>query len=80
MKHLGYLLEACSREKERSILSDEKLSTILFAFEIMANAAERQVPPRQIDIPEITGYPSIQKEIEFLERELARKKDIRKVH
>lgn len=79
VKHLGYLLEACSREKERPILSDEKLSTILFAFEIMANAAERRVPPRQIEIPEIVGYPSIQKEIKFLEKELAREKGINKV-
>lgn len=71
-KHLGYLLENCSKESNRPILSDEKLAQILFAFESMANAATRNVSPKQGVIPEIEGYPSIQKEIQFLQKELGR--------
>lgn len=71
-EHLGYLLENCSKESNRPILSDEKLAQILFAFETMANAATRNVSPKQGVIPEIEGYPSIQKEIQFLQKELGR--------
>lgn len=44
----------------------------LFLFETMVNAAARKVPPKEQDIPEITGYPSLAKEIRFLQKELAR--------
>ena len=71
-EHLGYLLENCSKESNRPILSDEKLAQILFAFETMANAATRNVSPKQRVIPEIEGYPSIQKEIQFLQKELGK--------
>jgi hypothetical protein len=37
MKHLGYLLENCSKQSNRPILSDEKLAQSLFAFETMDN-------------------------------------------
>ena len=71
-KHLGYLLENCSKESTRPILSDEKLAQILFAFETMANSATRNVSPKQIGIPEIDGFPSIQEEIQYLQKELGR--------
>ncbi|MEH7239026.1 FUSC family protein [Bacillus sp. JJ1562] len=71
-KHLGFLLENCSKESNRLILSDEKLAHLLFAFETMANAAARNVSPRQGVIPEIEDYPGIQKEIQFLQKELGR--------
>ncbi|MBS4194291.1 FUSC family protein [Lederbergia citri] len=74
-KHLGYLLENCSRESNRPILSHEKLAQILFAFETMANAAARNVSAKQIEIPEIEGYPSIQREIQFLQKELGRSRE-----
>lgn len=66
-KHLGYLLETYSKEENRPVLSDEKLAQILYAFETMANAATRNIAPKQIVIPEIEGYPSIKKEIQFLQ-------------
>lgn len=69
-EHLGYLLENCSKESSRPMLSDEKLARILFAFETMANAAERNVSPKQGVIPEIKDHPGIQKEIQFLQKEL----------
>ncbi|MEH7379201.1 FUSC family protein [Bacillus sp. JJ1533] len=72
IRQLGYLLESCSKESDRPKLSDEKLAQILFAFETMANAAARNVTPKQIGIPEIEGYPSIHKEIQFLQKELGR--------
>ncbi|MFS0824791.1 FUSC family protein [Bacillus sp. 1P02SD] len=72
IRHLGYLLENCSKESNRLILSDEKLAQILFVFETMANAAARNVLPKQKEIPEIEGYPSIHKEIQFLQKELGR--------
>lgn len=67
MKHLSYLLEKCAIEQNRPVLSDEKLAQILYAFETMANAAERQISPKKIPIPTINGFPTIQKEIEFLQ-------------
>lgn len=70
--HLGYLLENSSKELNRPILSDEKLAQILFSFEMMANAAERNVPVKQGVIPAIEDYPSIQKEIQFLRKELGK--------
>ncbi len=72
IRHLGYLLENCSKESNRPILSDEKLAQILFSFESMANAATRNVSPKQRVIPEIESYSSIQKEIQFLQKELGR--------
>ncbi|MFD1781721.1 FUSC family protein [Fredinandcohnia salidurans] len=71
-KQLGFLLENCSKDSDRSNLSDEKSAQILFAFETMANAAARHVSPKQVVIPEIEGYPSIHKEIQFLQKELGR--------
>ncbi|WP_428909508.1 FUSC family protein [Niallia sp. Krafla_26] len=70
LRQLGYLLENCSKENNRPILSDEKLAQLLFTFESMANAATRSVLPKQTAVPEIEGYPSIQKEIQFLQKEL----------
>ncbi|WP_077616987.1 FUSC family protein [Bacillus sinesaloumensis] len=70
-RHLGYLLEKCSKETSRSKLSDERLAQLLYSFETMANATSRGVPTKQLTIPEIDGYLSIKKEIEFLQKELA---------
>ena len=69
-KQLGYLLENCSKETNRPNLSDERSAQLLFAFETMAIAATRNVSPKQIAIPELEGYPSIHKEIQFLQKEL----------
>jgi len=71
-KQLGFLLENCSKDSDRPNLSDEKSAQILYAFETMANAAARNVSPKQVVIPEIEGYPSIHKEIQFLQKELGR--------
>lgn len=71
-KQLGYLLENCSKASERPVHSDEKLAQLLFSFESMANAATRNVSPKQKVIPDIEGYPSIRKEIQFLQNELGK--------
>ncbi|KKK39931.1 membrane protein [Mesobacillus campisalis] len=75
VKHLGYLLKNCSKENNRPNLSDEKLAQILLAFEAMANAATRNVSPKPIEIPEIEGFPGIQKEIQFLQKELGKSRE-----
>ncbi|MBV7505422.1 FUSC family protein [Bacillus sp. sid0103] len=70
IEHLGYLLEKCSKTEERPFLSDEKLSKLLYVFETMANAAERQRPPYLKNVPEIEGFSSIKNEIIHLQRSL----------
>ncbi len=72
VEQLGYLLESCSKEHERTALSDEKLSQLLFAFEKMANAINRKRSAEPRRIPEIEGYPGIQNEIKFLQKQLDR--------
>lgn len=72
VEQLGYLLESCSKDHERHGLSDEKLSQLLFAFEKMANAINRKRSAEPRRIPEIEGYPGIQNEIKFLQKQLGR--------
>lgn len=71
-RHLGYLLELVAKQSNRPILSDEKLAQFLFVFESMALAATRKGTPNPKDIPEISGYPSLQKAIRDLLKEFSR--------
>ncbi len=67
---LSYLLESCSKNDNRPTLSDDCLAQLLFVFETMANAIDRKMSPIMRDVPEIEGYPNIQKEIMYLQRAL----------
>ena len=70
IEHLGFLLEDCSKMEKRPILSDTTLSQLLYACEMMANAPN-QVRPQSIkNIPEIEGFPSIQRELANLQKAL----------
>jgi uncharacterized membrane protein YccC len=46
IEHLGYLLENCSKNENRPILSDTTLSQLLYVCETMANAANRNQSPK----------------------------------
>lgn len=73
IEHLGFLLEDCSKMEKRPILSDTTLSQLLYACEMMANAPN-QVRPQSIkNIPEIEGFPSIQRELSNLQKALISK-------
>jgi hypothetical protein len=67
---LSYLLENCSKNDKRPILSDDNLAQLLFVFETMANATDRRRLLKMRNVPEIEGYASIQKEIVSLQRAL----------
>lgn len=70
IKHLGYLLEKCSKENQRPNLSNRELARILYVFETMANVIIHKVPFKHVAIPNIEMYSSIQEEIEFLQKEV----------
>lgn len=66
--HLAYLLENCANQKTRPILPDETLAQLLYVFETMANAAERQTAPKATAVPDIPGYPTLVNEIRALQK------------
>lgn len=70
IEHLAYLLEDCSKEENRPILSDHVLAQILYACEMMANSASLQRSSSQKVIPEIKGYPTIAKELMNLQNSI----------
>ena len=70
IEHLGYLLENCSKTEGRPYLSDETLSQLLYAFETMANANDRQCALILKSVPDIEGFSSITSEIIHLQRVL----------
>ena len=72
IEHLAYLLEDCSKIERRPILSDKVLAQLLYACETMANASHLKRPSPKKTIPEIDGFPSIQKELLNLQRALSR--------
>jgi len=76
IEQLAFLLEQCSKDANRPILSDSTLAQLLFVFENMANAANRKRAPSIKIIPKIQQYPSIQKETIRLQKSLNRKADL----
>jgi uncharacterized membrane protein YccC len=70
IEHLCYLLEDCSKMEKRPILSDTALSQLLYACESAANAANQKRSPSIKTIPEIEGFPSIQRELINLQKAL----------
>lgn len=67
IEQLGFLLDECLKNSERPILPDRSLAEFLLVFETMANAAEHKQVPITKGIPEIVGFPKIQKEISDLQ-------------
>jgi len=67
---LSYLLETCSKNDRRPILSDDNLAQLIFIFETMANATDRRRSPKIRSVPEIEGYASIKKQITSLQKAL----------
>ncbi|MEH7342978.1 FUSC family protein [Bacillus sp. JJ1532] len=70
MEQLGQLLDLCSKNAQRPILSDESLAQFLFVFETMANTLEHDVIAERKHVPWIEGYSKIQKEIISLQESL----------
>lgn len=70
LEHLAYLLEECSKEESRPILSDKVLAQLLYSCEMMANSASLQRSSSQKVIPEIKGYPTITKELMILQNSI----------
>ena len=70
IEHLGYLLENCSKNTNRPILSDENLAQLLYVCETMAYATDRKQSLSIKNVPEIEKFPSIQNEIMALQKSL----------
>lgn len=63
IEQLGFLLEAASRKQDLPILKDDDLAQLMLVFEMMAKSAKQMESPDTRRIPEIPGFPQIQKEI-----------------
>lgn len=70
LEHLAFLLEECSKEGNRPILSDTVLAQLLYACEMMANSANLPRSSSQKIIPEIKGYSTITKELMNLQNSI----------
>lgn len=70
MEHLEYLLEFSPKQANRPMLSDASLAQLLLVFEAMAKSAEQKQLPVSKLVPEITGFPQIEKEIRDLQKAL----------
>ncbi|MBP2079447.1 FUSC family protein [Oceanobacillus polygoni] len=63
IEQLGYLLEAASRKQDLPSIKDDDLAQLMLVFEMMAKSAKQMEIPKTRRIPEIPGFPQIQKEI-----------------
>ncbi|WP_449354560.1 FUSC family protein [Virgibacillus natechei] len=70
IEQLGYLLDDSSKDQERPTLNDEELAQLLLVFEMMAKAAKQKKSPTTRYVPEIKGYPHIQREIADMQEAL----------
>lgn len=70
LDHVAYLLDSCSEQQSRPVLSDETLAQLLYTCESMANAADRKISPDVKLVPEIPGWPRIQHELITLQKSL----------
>ncbi|HWL23515.1 MAG TPA: FUSC family protein [Ureibacillus sp.] len=73
IEELGFLLDQCLRLKSRVNLDDQKLAQYLYVFEMLANAVDRRISVTMKNIPEITGFQSIQEAIDELQKYLQQK-------
>lgn len=67
LEQLGFHLDACLKHTKRSVLTDENLAQLLLIYETLANAIEQQHRVMIRKVPEILGFPKIQKEIADLQ-------------
>ena len=63
VEQLGYMLENASKRSDRPILKDGDLAQLLLVFEMMARAAKQKESSNTKYVPEINGFPQIQREI-----------------
>ncbi len=63
IEQIGYLLEFASRKQELPNIKDNDLAQLMLIFEMLAKSAKQMEPPKTRHIPEIPGFPQIQKEI-----------------
>lgn len=64
------MLDACCKIEYRPKLPDADLAQWLLVFETMASAAEKQRTFPARPVPNIPGYPEIQKEMQELQNAL----------
>lgn len=67
IEQVGYLLESCLKSSRCPILPDTTLSQLLLVFETMAKSAEQKALLGKKQIPEINGFPQLEKEIRELQ-------------
>jgi uncharacterized membrane protein YccC len=70
IEQMGYYLDATLKYYERPVLSEEDLAQLLYVFETMAMAAEKNQPPTGKSVPEIEGFSKIRNEILDLQKAL----------
>ncbi|HLR69399.1 FUSC family protein [Virgibacillus alimentarius] len=70
IEHLGYLLDASAKHPGRPMLSDANLAQLLLVFETMAKSVEHKQLLVSKVVPNINGFPHIEKEIKALQEAL----------
>jgi hypothetical protein len=70
IEQMGYYLDATLKYYERPVLSEEDLAQLLYVFETMAMATEKNQPPTDKSVPEIEGFSKIRNEILDLQKAL----------
>lgn len=68
IEKLAFLLENAAINPNRPQLTDEELSKMLYLFETMANCARFDEPNQAIEIPKISGFYSLEREINTLQK------------
>ncbi|CAM5203690.1 putative membrane protein YccC OS=Ureibacillus acetophenoni OX=614649 GN=SAMN05877842_10280 PE=4 SV=1 [Ureibacillus acetophenoni] len=74
LEELGYLLNQCSKIKERTVLDDQKLAQYLLVFENLSSAVERKMSIEEKCIPEIPGFQSVYEVIVELQKYIKKDK------
>ncbi|MGE7766369.1 FUSC family protein [Peribacillus sp. NPDC096540] len=70
IEQLGYYLNASLKYSDRPVLSEKELAQLLYVFETMAIAADKDQSPTNKTVPEIEGYSKIRNEILDLQEAL----------
>jgi uncharacterized membrane protein YccC len=70
IEQIGYYLDASLKYYRRPVLSDKDLAQLLYIFETMAIAADKNQLLTKKHVPEIEGFTKIRKEISNLQKSL----------
>ncbi|MFD6441173.1 FUSC family protein [Peribacillus sp. NPDC060186] len=70
MEQLGYYLNASLKYSDRPVLAEKDLAQLLYVFETMAIAADKDQSPTNKTVPEIEGFSKIRNEILDLQESL----------